>query len=299
MIPVGNPAYNRMEDQSGSSSISIAGGPVRGNNYLLDGVPITDAANRAIIIPSLEAVQEVKVQANTYDAEMARTGGGMFNTLMKSGSNDYHGSLYGHLRRTAWDANNFFSNAGGIPIANQPNDTWGASFGGPVRIPKVYNGKNKTFFWIAVEHYDDTQAASSIFSAPTALERAGNFSASSVIIYDPLAALQANGTRSPFPGNIIPSSRLNSAGVAIANTYQTADYRAFKVWCRRSPGLDHSSRPRQPNDRKARSRHYEMVARQLQLSSLLFARAGQYVHRQHLGAEPMAPPAPGRYYPGQ
>ncbi len=66
--PVGNPAYNRMEDQSGSSQISIAGGPVRGNNYLLDGVPITDADNRAIIIPSLEAVQEVKVQANTYDA---------------------------------------------------------------------------------------------------------------------------------------------------------------------------------------------------------------------------------------
>ena len=76
-----------MEDQSGSSQISIAGGPVRGNNYLIDGVPITDAANRAIIIPSLEAVAEVKIQANTYDAEMARTGGGMFNTLMKSGTN--------------------------------------------------------------------------------------------------------------------------------------------------------------------------------------------------------------------
>ena len=92
VIPVGNPAYNRMEDQTGSSQISIAGGPVRGNNYLLDGIPITDADNRAIIIPSLEAVQEVKIQANTYDAEMARTGGGMFNTLMKSGTNEYHGS---------------------------------------------------------------------------------------------------------------------------------------------------------------------------------------------------------------
>ena len=220
VIPVGNPAYNRMEDQSGSSSISIAGGPVRGNNYLLDGVPITDATNRAIIIPSLEAVQEVKIQANTYDAEMARTGGGMFNTLMKSGSNDYHGSLYGHLRRTAWDANNFFNNAGGIPIANQPNDTWGASFGGPVSIPKVYTGKNKTFFWVAFEHYDDTQSDSTVYAAPTALERQGNFSASSVTIYDPTAAPQANGNRTPFPGNIIPTSRLNSAGVAIANTYQ-------------------------------------------------------------------------------
>ena len=121
-----------MEDQSGSSEISIAGGPVRGNNYLLDGIPITDANNRAIIIPMLESVQEVKIQANTYDAEMARTGGGMFNTLMKSGGNEYHGSAYGHLRRTDWDANAFFSNAAGIPIAEQPNTTWGASFGGPI-----------------------------------------------------------------------------------------------------------------------------------------------------------------------
>jgi hypothetical protein len=116
VVPVGNPAYNRMEDQSGSSQISIAGGPVRGNNYLVDGIPITDSDNRAIIIPSLEAVEEVKIQANTYDAEMARTGGGMFNTLMKSGANTYHGSLYGHLRRTAWDANSYFNNAGGVPI---------------------------------------------------------------------------------------------------------------------------------------------------------------------------------------
>ena len=64
-----------MISRTGSSQISIAGGPVRGNNYLLDGIPITDAANRAIIIPTLEAVEQVKVQSNTYDAEMARTGG--------------------------------------------------------------------------------------------------------------------------------------------------------------------------------------------------------------------------------
>ena len=95
VTPVGDPHYNRMEDQSGSSQISIAGGPVRGNNYLLDGIPITDAANRAIIIPTLEAVEQVKIQSNTYDAEMARTGGGMFNTYLKSGTNDYHGSLFG------------------------------------------------------------------------------------------------------------------------------------------------------------------------------------------------------------
>ena len=221
VVPVGNPAYNRMEDQSGSSQISIAGGPVRGNNYLIDGVPITDADNRAIIIPSLEAIQEVKIQANTYDAEMARTGGGMFNTLMRSGSNEYHGSAYGHLRRTAWDANSFFNNAAGLPITSQPNDTWGASFGGPVRIPKLYNGKNKTFFYLGFEHYDDIQSSSSTFATPTALEKVGNFSQSYtssgalLTIYDPLTVV--NGVRTPFAGNIIPANRLNPVGLAIAN----------------------------------------------------------------------------------
>jgi hypothetical protein len=234
VIPVGNPAYNRMEDQSGSSSISIAGGPVRGNNYLIDGVPITDAANRAIIIPTIEAVQEVKIQANTYDAEMARTGGGMFNTLMKSGANDYHGSLYGHLRRTAWDANSFFNNAAGIPITNQPNDTWGASFGGKVYIPKLYDGKNKTFFYLGYEHYDDIQSASSIFNAPTAAQKSGDFSgAGNPIIYNPFNTT-STGARIQFDQNKIPQSLLNPVGLALASNFQApqttpATYGAYDI----------------------------------------------------------------------
>jgi trimeric autotransporter adhesin len=213
VIPIGPPAYNRMEDQSGSSMITISGGPVRGNNYLLDGIPITDANNRAIIIPLIEAVQEVKIQANTYDAEMARTGGGMFNTLMKSGANDYHGSAYGHLRRTDWDANSFFGNAAGLPITDQPNTTWGASFGGKVWIPKLYDGKNKTFFYLGVEHYDDAQSDSQRFSTPTLLERQGNFSQSSgITVINPKTGVA-------YPNNIIPASDLSPVGLAIASTY--------------------------------------------------------------------------------
>ncbi len=231
VMPVGNPAYNRMQDQSGSSQISIAGGPVRGNSYLIDGVPVTDANNRAIIIPTLEAVQEVKVQANTYDAEMARTGGGMFNTLMRSGTNQYHGSLYGHLRRTDWDANSFFNNASGVPITDQPNSTWGASFGGRIWIPKVYDGRNKTFFNLGFEHYDDTQSSSSTFAAPTALEKAGDFSksfaksGSLLTIYDPLNTV--GGVRQPFSGNVIPASRLNLVGLAIAKSMETGAAGAY------------------------------------------------------------------------
>ncbi len=218
VVQVGPPAYNRMEDQSGSSMMSIAGGPVRGNNYLIDGIPITDFNNRAIIIPSIEAVQEVKIQANTYDAEMARTGGGMLNTLMKSGTNEFHGSAYGHIRRTDWDANNFFANAGGLPIAEQPNTTWGASFGGPIWIPKVYKGKNKTFFYLAVEHYDDRSSDADSFNVPTALERVGNFSASNgITVYQP-------GTSIPYANNTIPASQLSPVGLAIAATYPNPQF---------------------------------------------------------------------------
>ncbi len=227
VVPVGDPHYNRMEDQSGSSQISIAGGPVRGNNYLLDGIPITDAANRAIIIPTLEAVEQVKVQANTYDAEMARTGGGIFNTFLKSGANQLHGSLFGTLRQTSWAANNFFNNAAGIALPPQPNRTFGASFGGPIVIPHLYNGKNRTFFWLAWEGYADTQSNSAQYTAPTALERLGDFSQSKAsngalqLIYDPKSTVCVGSTctRQPFAGNIIPTNMLNPVGLNIAATY--------------------------------------------------------------------------------
>ena len=221
---VGNPGYARMQDQSGSSQISIAGGPVRGNNYLVDGVAITDMANRAIIIASLEAVQEMKVQANTYDAEVGRSGGGMFNVFLKSGTNDYHGSLGGYMRQTDWLANSFFNNRSGTPITDQPFRNYMGSFGGAVRIPKIYNGKDRTFFFATFEGYRDTQANSGITQVPTLAERAGDFSKSLTsggalrVIYDPLTTA-ADGTRQAFAGNIIPTSRLSPVGAAIAATF--------------------------------------------------------------------------------
>jgi hypothetical protein len=225
---VGNPGYMRMQDQSGSSQISFAGGPIRGNNYLLDGISITDMNNRAVIIASIEAVQDMKVQTNTYDAEMGRTGGGMFNVLMRSGSNEYHGSLGGWLRNTDWEANAFFNNASGIPRSDQPNRTYYGSFGGAVWIPKVYNGKNRTFFWVALEGYRDTQGNSGQTQVPTAAERVGDFSHSLdasgnlVLQYDPLLPRDANGNRTPFANNMIPASRIDKTGLAIASFFAPA-----------------------------------------------------------------------------
>jgi len=229
---VGNPAYMRMQDQSGSSQISFAGGPIRGNNYLLDGVPITDMRNRAVIIASLEAVQEMKVQTNTYDAEIGRTGGGMFNVLMRSGTNEYHGSLGGSMRNTDWEANAFFANRSGIPRTDQPNRTYYGSFGGAVWVPKVYQGKNKTFFWVALEGYRDTQGNSGQTNVPTMLERGGDFSQSFdasghlVIQYDPSLPRDANGNRTPFASNKIPMSRIDPVGLAIAATFAKPSFAA-------------------------------------------------------------------------
>lgn len=227
VVPAGNPVYNRMQDQSGSSQISIAGGPVRGNNYLLDGVPITDSVNRAVIIPTIESVEEVKIQANTYDAEMGRTGGGVFNTYLKSGSNGLHGSAFGYMRETEWAANSFFNNRGGLKRAEQPFRNYGGSIGGPIVLPKIYNGRNKSFFWVGAEAYRQTSALGSEFAVPTERERAGDFSASLSrtgavpVIYDPLTTRTENGAvvRTPFAGAVIPASRIDAVGKSIASTF--------------------------------------------------------------------------------
>lgn len=224
VVQVGNPKFNRMQDQSGSSQISIAGGPVRGNNYTLDGISITDSTNRAVIIPSQEAVQEMKVQANTYDAEMGRTGGGTFNTYLRSGTNVVHGSAFGYLRQTDWVANNFFSNRAGQARPDQPFKNYGGSLGGPLRIPKIYDGRNKTFVFVTGEAYRQYDASGTRLAVPTALERIGDFSQSlstkgtQQIIYDPKSTL-ADGTRTAFANNKIPSSLLSPVGLKLASYY--------------------------------------------------------------------------------
>ncbi|HKX26426.1 MAG TPA: TonB-dependent receptor [Blastocatellia bacterium] len=212
VIPAGNPTFNRQQDQSGSSQISLAGGPVRGNNYIIDGVPITDLINRAVIIPTLEAVQEVKVQVNTYDAEAGRTGGGFFNTLARSGSNDLHGSLFGFTRPSALGANNFFNNRNGVEKPDASYKLYGGSLGGPVSIPGLYYGRDRTFFWTAFEGYRQQTFLSDTITVPTARERTGDFSQSGVTIIDPT-------TGQPFPANIIPGNRLDPVGASLVQYF--------------------------------------------------------------------------------
>jgi hypothetical protein len=207
VIPTGDTQFNRQQDQTNASLLSLGGGTRRGNNYTLDGVPITDLRNRASANPTIEALDDVKVQVHTYDAEMGRTGGGVFNTTLKSGSNAWHGTAFYQNRPITLEKNNFFSGKAGLAKPNNPYYLGGGGFGGPIV-------KNRTFFWVAGEAYHDVQTRNSSEIMPTAAERAGDFSATTntsgakITIYDPL-------TRLPFPNNVIPSNRINPVAAAM------------------------------------------------------------------------------------
>src|SRR6266566_835796 len=216
VIPSGDTQFNRQQDQTNASLLSLGGGPRRGNGYTLDGVPITDLRGRATANPTIEALEDVKVQVHTYDAEMGRTGGGVFNTTLKTGSNDFHGTGFFQTRPIWAEENNFFSKKAGIPKPNNPYYLFGGGFGGPII-------KNRTFFWFAAEDYHDVQTRSLSVIMPTAAERAGDFSALTdvqgrpVIIYDPLTSRIVNGAvvRDPFPENRIPANRINPVAAAM------------------------------------------------------------------------------------
>src|SRR5258705_9702594 len=139
VIPTGDTQFNRQQDQTNASLLSLGGGTRRGNNYTLDGVPITDLRNRASANPTIEALDDVKVQVHTYDAEMGRTGGGVFNTTMRSGTNTFHGTGFYQTRPLALSKNNYFSDKAGLAKPNNPYYLGGGRFGGPiVQKPTVF-----------------------------------------------------------------------------------------------------------------------------------------------------------------
>src|SRR6266508_1556815 len=108
VVAAGDPQFNRQQDQSNASIVSLGGGGMRANNYLIDGVPVTELVGRSVVNPTIEALEEVKVQVHTYDAEMGRTGGGVFNVTAKSGTNAFHGTGF-YQTRPVWGVDeNFF-----------------------------------------------------------------------------------------------------------------------------------------------------------------------------------------------
>ena len=206
VINSGDPQFVRYQDQSGASLLSLGGGPRRGNAYLIEGVSITDMLNRASWVPSTEGVEDMKVQLKTYDAEMGRAAGGVFNVTAKSGSNLWHGSAL-FMNKPGWGTGQlFFAKRAGTPNPPQYYYSWAGSVGGPIV-------KDRTFFWFSKDDYMQKSTRNNVLTFPTMRERTGDFSQSPTTIYDPLTTRpNPNGTgfiRDPFPGNVIPADRLN------------------------------------------------------------------------------------------
>ena len=217
VVHTGNPVWVKQSDQTNSSLLALGGGPLRGNNYTVDGVSVTDLRNRAVVIPVFEAVQEMKVQTNTYDAEMGRTGGGVFNTLHRRGSNDWHGSsLYqfrpGHrntfLRKLNYFEQQDFDAGRRETFAEAPFSLFGGSLGGPIK-------RSETFFWASAEGYVDKQVQTRSIHLPAREAAGGDFSGSSGTIHDPRAR-DGKGLRRPFPNNRLPATRLSPTGLELA-----------------------------------------------------------------------------------
>ena len=217
VVPTGDPQFVRQQDQTNSSLLSLGGGPRRANNYTIDGVSITDLRNRAVFIPNIESVQEVRVQVSTYDAEMGRTGGGVFNATAKSGGNDWHGSAVFQNRPSFASSQLFFAKRANAPKPETYYYLYGGSFGGPII-------KDRTFFWATTESYKTLTSRNAVLILPTARELTGDFSQSGVTVYDPLTTrpnpAQAGAfIRDPFPGNVIPANRVNPVARAVSQFF--------------------------------------------------------------------------------
>jgi outer membrane receptor protein involved in Fe transport len=204
-------------DAKGGASLVLGGGQGGASGATFDGVPVNtnrqaSGTETAFLTPSVESITEFSVDTNGFKAEYGQAGGGVVSFASKSGTNIVHGSAYDFIRNDDVDARGFFAASPGIYKQND----YGVSLGGPVWIPKVYHGRNRTFFFVSYEGFTDRIGTNGSFSSvPTPQMYQGNFTQwvnsknQELIIYDPATtALQSNGTytRTPFPGNIIPQT---------------------------------------------------------------------------------------------
>ena len=214
------------DSSSGIFQAKLAGGQNFGNEVILDGASTARADSGSSFdqtAPSVEALDEFKVMTSTVPAQFGRTSGGVESFTTKSGSNTFHGTAYDIFRNEALNANSWFNNLYGAPKDLDRKNDYGGTLGGPVWIPKVYNGRDRTFFFFSWEQYRQTLGSTNISNIPTTAERQGDFSSlvntsnplgtnpcdGSTIyqgqIFDPSTTKTVNGVqcRTAFPGNKI------------------------------------------------------------------------------------------------
>ncbi len=233
IINSSDPNHINPFSNSSISSWSVNGGQVNNVEFLMDGAPnnaYSGATNRIAYVPPSDAVQEFKVVTGVYDAQYGRTGGGVINVSVKSGTNSVHGTVYEYAQRSALNANTFTNNAKSKPREGNGLNQYGFTVGGPLSVPKLYNGKDKTFFFFAGESYgqDLNFPLESIASVPTVEQKQGDFSKTTdaagraMPIYDPMTGRFDSSNkwvRSPFAGNLIPKDRINPTSQKILSLY--------------------------------------------------------------------------------
>jgi len=198
-------------------SLNLSGQRFQFNRFTLDGVENTDPNFATyLFLPSVDALQEFKVETGTYSAEFGRNMT-QVNVITKSGTNELHGSLFEFVRNTAMDARNFFQLAN-APVQPLKRNQFGFTVGGPVVIPKVINGRNKLFFFVNYEGQRQRVGSLNFATVPLPEYFTGNFAGLPQTIYDPnTRVLNAAGTvvlsQQPFPGNVIPPNRIHPDSV--------------------------------------------------------------------------------------
>jgi hypothetical protein len=201
--PTGNTQPVRPEVVNGNVIGGVAGSQTR---FLLDGVDITEEHQGGTWIQtSVDALQEFSVQQNAYSAEF-HGAGATFNVTTKSGGNAFHGSLFEFMRDDAFDSKNFFA----VNKEKLERNQFGGTLGGPVVIPGLYDGRNKTFFFASYEGHRREQGNVDVSIVPSAAQRQGDFSGLAPI-FDPLTTATVGGvvTRTQFNNNQIPGNRIS------------------------------------------------------------------------------------------
>jgi len=209
---------NYMPGVNPSAELSVSGSGGRAQELLIDGASNTNPESGGISFnfPAAEMFSEFRLLTSTFDAEYGRFGGGIEIYVTKSGANQFHGSAFLNMRRDIWNANSWASNAAGRAKPKDRFNEQGVSGGGPVWIPKVYDGRNKTFFFMTYSKDKRPINTTPVLSTvPTAKMKQGDFSElpASQIIYDPQST---NGAvRTPFLGNIVPKNRFSKISANI------------------------------------------------------------------------------------
>lgn len=226
-----DPRLDRPFEPTHIVGYSVNGTRANRSDVTIDGVPSTSTANAgeviASFVPPQDLVQEFKVQTATFDAQFGNTEGGVTNVSIKSGTNNFHGTAYWTKMAPGLFANDFFANKAGTPRPDFNYDRWGGTVGGPVWIPKVYNGRNRTFFMYGLEGIPEARPRNNgTPTIPTEKMRNGDFSEllaanPAYQLYNPFTA-RAEGSRirrDPFPGNIIPANLINPIARKFVDTY--------------------------------------------------------------------------------